>query len=67
VFEFASGDEFTRFRAGVSAPLRTVLERCTPEVREQIMRATVEAAAPYRRSDGSLRLPNVSICLAARA
>jgi SAM-dependent methyltransferase len=67
VFEFASGDEFTRFRAGVSAPLRTVLDRCTPEVREQIMRATVEAAAPYRRVDGSLRLPNVSICLAARA
>jgi hypothetical protein len=44
-----------------------VLERCTPEVREQIMRATIEAAALYRRADGSLRLPNVSICLAARA
>ena len=67
IFEFASADEFTRFRAGVSAPLRAVLERCTPEVREQIMRATVEAATPYRRADGSLRLPNVTICVAARA
>jgi SAM-dependent methyltransferase len=67
IFEFASADEFTRFRAGVSAPLRAVLERCTLEVREQIMRATVEAAAPYRRADGSLRLPNVTICVAARA
>jgi SAM-dependent methyltransferase len=66
-FDFSSADEFTRFRVGVSAPLRTVLERCTSKVREQIMRATVEAAAPYRRANGSLRLPNVTICVAARA
>jgi hypothetical protein len=44
-----------------------VLERCTPEVREQILRATADAASPYRRDDGSLRLPNVTICVAARA
>jgi SAM-dependent methyltransferase len=67
VFEFASADEFTRFRAGVNAPMRAVLERCTPEMREQISRATAEAAAPYRRPDGSLRLPNVTICVVARA
>jgi hypothetical protein len=51
----------------VSAPLRAVMERCTPDVREQILRATAEAAAPYRRTDGSLRLPNETICVAARA
>jgi SAM-dependent methyltransferase len=67
VFEFASPEEFTRFRAGVNAPMRAVLERCTPEMREQISRATAEAAAPYRRADGSLRLPNETICVAARA
>jgi len=66
-FEFASADEFTRFRVDVSSPLRAVLERCTPAMREQIMRATVEAAAPYQRADGSLRLSNLSICIAARA
>ncbi len=67
VFEFASVDEFSRFRASVSAPMRAVLERCTPEMRAQIERATDEAAAPYRRADGSLRLPNDAICVAARA
>ncbi len=67
VFEFVSADEFTQFRADVSSPLRAVLERCTPAMREQIMRATAEAAAPYRRADGSLRLANLSICIAARA
>jgi SAM-dependent methyltransferase len=67
VFEFASADEFTRFRIDISSPLRTVLERCTPEVREQILRATAEAAAHYRRADGSLRLLNEAICVAARA
>lgn len=67
VFEFASVDEFSRFRAAVSAPLRAVLERCAPAVREQILRATAEAAAPYRRADGSLRLPNETLWVAARA
>jgi hypothetical protein len=36
-------------------------------VREQILRATADAAAPYRRADGSLRLPNETICVVARA
>ena len=67
VFEFASTGEFTRFREGVSAPLRAVLEQVTPEVREKIMRATADAVAPFCRPDGSLRLPNVTICVAARA
>ena len=66
-FEFASTDEFTRFRVAVSSPLRAVLERCTPAMREQIVRATAEAASPYRRADGSLRLSNLSLCVAARA
>jgi SAM-dependent methyltransferase len=67
IFEFASTDEYARFRIGVSVPLRMMLEQCTPEVREQILRATGEAAAPYRRADGSLRLPNETICVSARA
>jgi enediyne biosynthesis protein CalE5 len=67
VFEFASTDEFTRFRTDVSSPLRAVLEQCTPKVREQILRATAEAVAPYRRADGLLRLRNEAICIAARA
>ncbi|HVB80785.1 MAG TPA: methyltransferase domain-containing protein [Candidatus Binataceae bacterium] len=66
VFEFASADEFIRFRAGVNAPMRAMLDRCTPEMREQISRATAEAAVPYRRADGSLRLSNETICVAAR-
>lgn len=67
VFEFASVEQFTQFRYDVSAPLRAALARCTPEVREQIQRATAEAAMAYRRADGSLRLANDAICVAARA
>jgi ubiquinone/menaquinone biosynthesis C-methylase UbiE len=67
VFEFSSIEQFTQFRYDVSAPLRAALARCTPEVREQIHRATAEAAAAYRRADGSIRLPNESICVGARA
>jgi enediyne biosynthesis protein CalE5 len=67
VFHFTSTDEFTRFRADVSTVMRTAVEQSTPEVRERILRATAEAAAPYRRADGSLRLSNQTICVAARA
>lgn len=67
IFEFASVDQFAQFRHDVSAPLRAVLQSCTPEVREQIRRATAEAAAAYQSPDGSLRLPNESICFGARA
>jgi SAM-dependent methyltransferase len=67
IFEFASVDEFTRFRADVNAPMRAVLERCAPETRQEILRATAEAAVPYSRADGSLRLPNETFCIVARA
>lgn len=67
IFEFASAEQFAQFRHDVSAPLRAVLQRCTPEVREQIKRATAEAATAYQRPDGSLRLPNEAICVGARA
>ena len=67
VFEFQSADEFTRFRADVSSPFRAVLNQAAPEVREKILRATTEAAARYRLSNGSLRLSNITICIAARA
>ncbi len=67
VFEFSSVEQYAQFRYDVSAPLRAALARCTPEVREQIQRATAEAAAAYRRADGSLRLPNEAICVGARA
>jgi enediyne biosynthesis protein CalE5 len=66
-FEFASADQFTQFRHDVSAPLRALLERCAPDVRERIVRAITEAATPYRRADGSLRIPNISVSVAALA
>jgi hypothetical protein len=51
----------------VNAPMRAVLERCAPETRQEILRATAEAAVPYSRADGSLRLPNETFCIVARA
>jgi ubiquinone/menaquinone biosynthesis C-methylase UbiE len=67
VFEFSSADEFTRFRTDVSSPFRAVLDKTTPELREKILRATTEAAKHYCLGDGSLRLSNAAICVAARA
>jgi enediyne biosynthesis protein CalE5 len=67
VFEFRSADEFTRFRADVSSPFRAVLNEAAPEQREKILRATSEAATPYRLDDGSLRLSNLTICVVAQA
>jgi hypothetical protein len=47
VFEFASGDEFTRFRSGVSASLRTVLDslRLPNYLRHRARLAAIVAAA----------------------
>jgi SAM-dependent methyltransferase len=65
VFEFGSADEFTHFRADVSSPFRAILDKAAPELREKILRSTTEAAARHRLSNGSLRLSNTAICIAA--
>lgn len=66
-FEFASLDEFTEFRNDVSTPFRAMMARCTPAQRNEIMRALADAAAAYRRPEGSLNLLNETFCVVSRA
>jgi len=67
MFEFASLEEFTEFRNDVSTPFRAMMARCTPEQRDRIIRALADAAEPYKRSDGSLKLLNETFCVVSHA
>ena len=65
VFEFDSAAAFTQFRREVSAPFRALLERQTPELREQILNAVTEAVGAFAGADGKVRTSNETILFAA--
>ncbi|HXZ88079.1 MAG TPA: methyltransferase domain-containing protein [Candidatus Binataceae bacterium] len=65
-FEFDSATAFTQFRADVSAPFRALLGRQTPEMRQRILDAVMEAAQTYAGADGKVRTTNETILFAAR-
>jgi SAM-dependent methyltransferase len=65
VFEFESPEAFTQFRREVSAPLRALLERQTPETRDRIIAAVTDAARPFLGADGLVRTSNETILFAA--
>ena len=65
VFEFAAPEAFTQFRREVSAPLRALLERQTPEMRDRIIAAITEAIRPFAGTDGKVRTSNETILFAA--
>jgi SAM-dependent methyltransferase len=65
VFEFESTAAFTQFRAEVSAPFRALLDRQTPELRQRIVDAIIEAAGAHTGPDGRLRTANETILFAA--
>ena len=67
VFEFESAEVFTQFRREVSGPFRALLERQTPDLREQIVSTVVEAARAYAGADGKIRTSNETILFAATA
>ena len=66
VFEFATPDAFTQFRRDVAAPFRALLEKQTPEMRDQIIRAVTDAARGFAQADGKVRTSNETILFAAR-
>ena len=65
VFEFESTAAFTQFRAEVSAPFRALLDRQSPELRQRIVDAIIEAAGAHTGPDGRLRTANETILFAA--
>jgi ubiquinone/menaquinone biosynthesis C-methylase UbiE len=65
VFEFESTAAFTQFRAEVSAPFRALLDRQSPELRQRIVDAIIEAAGAHTGPDGRVRTANETILFAA--
>jgi len=65
-FEFDSATAFTQFREDVSAPFRALLGRQTPEMRQRILDAVIEAARTHAGADGKVRATNETILFAAR-
>jgi len=64
-FEFDSAMAFAQFREDVSAPFRALLGRQTPEMRQRILDAVIEAARAYAGADGKVRTTNETILFAA--
>jgi hypothetical protein len=66
LFEFAAPDALTQFRRDVAAPFRALLERQTPELRDQIIAAVTDAARAFAQSDGKVRTSNETILFSAQ-
>ncbi len=65
VYHFDSPATYVTFRQEVSS-INRKLEAFPPEQVEAAWRAVARAAEAYRTADGTLRMDNTSICLAAR-
>ncbi len=65
VWEMASPADFAEFRRDVAAPFRALLERQTPEMRDQIIAAVTDAARAYAAADGKVRTANETILFCA--
>jgi enediyne biosynthesis protein CalE5 len=65
-FEFASGEDYSRFCQTVIPPARVALSNETEDRKEDIWRKVAEEAAKnYGTADGSIRMNNESICVVA--
>jgi ubiquinone/menaquinone biosynthesis C-methylase UbiE len=63
-FEFASGDDYSRFCQTVIPPARVALFNETEQRKEDIWRKVAEEAAKnYGTADGAIRMNNESICV----
>jgi len=64
-FEFDSPEAFTETRRAMSTPLRTMLEKQTPELRRKILDALTDAARKFADASGKVTMDNQAICIAA--
>ena len=67
VFDFESVESFTRFQREVGGPRVPTLAERPAEQRAKFWQAVADGVRPYASAgDGSVRLPNELICVAAR-
>lgn len=57
-FEFASVEEFQGYLADVSAPVRMILAKASPEYQDEFWQKLAAAAAPFTDASGTARLSN---------
>jgi ubiquinone/menaquinone biosynthesis C-methylase UbiE len=63
-FEFASGEDYSRYCQAVSASARIVLSKETENRKREIWKKVAEAASKYGTGDNSIiRMNNESICI----
>ena len=65
-FEFASAEDYTRFRRDMTNTDATLAEHHPPDVVATAWQAVTEAARAYANGDGRIRLINTVVCFAGR-
>ncbi len=65
-YEFASAGEFVRRSQDIAAPLIAMLADRPTEWQAEVWRAIEEAAHQYAKADGSISMPNETICIVGR-
>ena len=65
-FAFASAGEYVRRSQEVAAPLIAMLPDRPTERQAEVWRAIEEAANQYAKADGSISMPNETICIVGR-
>jgi ubiquinone/menaquinone biosynthesis C-methylase UbiE len=66
VFEFESLATFARFQRDVAGPRLLPLAQQPPAVQERFWQEMAAAARPFAEPGGTVRLPNVTYCVAGR-
>ena len=65
-FEFKSSEEYARRPRDIAAPLIALLADHSTERQAEVWRAIEDAARQYAMADGSIRMPNETICVVGR-
>jgi SAM-dependent methyltransferase len=65
-FVFSSVDELLGHLGDVSAPLRAIMAKQSPDRQAELWKKLAEAAASFADADGTIRLPNDCLIVAGR-
>jgi enediyne biosynthesis protein CalE5 len=64
-FDWPSPEEFTSQRRAMSAVFRALLDRVSPDMKEQILAAVTEEARRFANAAGVVHMDNEAVCIAA--
>lgn len=64
-FELESVDQFVSYREALSSRFMAPMNGRSDRDRENVLKAVVEAVAPYQDADGTVRMENQACCLSA--